>query len=107
MFQLSKRLLHRPQRVVGRSAGERSGYATNYSSDTIGISHQFNDLVMIRPEIGYYHSYNVPAFDLGKSSNRSCTDLTSRSDFDSGDMDSAVFPPETDPTSRSRNAVAE
>ena len=45
--------------------GERSGFATNYSSHTIGISHQFNDLVMIRPEIGFYHSYNVPAFDLG------------------------------------------
>jgi len=49
--------------------GERSGFATNYSSHTIGISHQFNDLLMIRPEIGYYHSYNVPAFNLGKSNN--------------------------------------
>ena len=49
--------------------GERTGYATNYTSDTIGISHQFNDLVMIRPEIGFYHSWNVPAFDLGKKSN--------------------------------------
>ncbi len=49
--------------------GERSGFATNYSSHTIGISHQFNDLMMIRPEIGFYHSYNVPAFDLGKSNN--------------------------------------
>ncbi len=49
--------------------GERSGFATNYSSHTIGISHQFNDLVMIRPEIGFYHSYNVPAFDLGTKSN--------------------------------------
>jgi hypothetical protein len=47
--------------------GERSGFATNYSSHTIGISHQFNDLMMIRPEIGYYRSYNVPAFNLGKA----------------------------------------
>jgi hypothetical protein len=49
--------------------GERSGYATNYSSHTIGISHQFNDVVMIRPEIGFYHSYNAPAFNLGTSHN--------------------------------------
>jgi hypothetical protein len=49
--------------------GERSGFATNYSSHTIGISHQFNDNVMIRPEIGYFHSYDVPAFDLGKNKN--------------------------------------
>jgi hypothetical protein len=36
---------------------------------TIGISHQFNDHVMIRPELGYYHSCNVAAFDLGKNNN--------------------------------------
>ena len=31
-----------------------------------GLSHQFNDVMMIRPEIGFYHSYDVPAFDLGR-----------------------------------------
>ena len=46
--------------------GERSGFATNYSSHTIGLSHQFNKVLMIRPEFGYYHSYDVAAFDLGK-----------------------------------------
>ncbi len=49
--------------------GERSGYATSYSSHTIGFSHQFNDLIMIRPEIGFYHSYDVPAFNLGTTKN--------------------------------------
>jgi hypothetical protein len=49
--------------------GERTGFATNYSSHTIGISHQFNDLIMIRPEIGFYHSYDVPAFNLGTTKN--------------------------------------
>jgi hypothetical protein len=44
----------------------RSGFASHYSSHTIGLSHQFNDVLMIRPEVGYYRSYNVPAFDLGK-----------------------------------------
>jgi hypothetical protein len=45
--------------------GERSGFRSNYSSHAIGWSHQVNDLLMIRPEIGYYHSYNASAFDLG------------------------------------------
>jgi hypothetical protein len=49
--------------------GERSGFASNYSSHTIGISHQFNDLTLIRPEIGFYHSYDVPAFNLGTTKN--------------------------------------
>src|SRR5271157_5037861 len=46
--------------------GERSGFPTNYSSHTVALSHQFNDVLMIRPEIGFYHSYDHPAFDLGK-----------------------------------------
>jgi hypothetical protein len=45
--------------------GFRTGYASNYSSHTIGISHKFNDVLMLRPEIGYYRSYNTPAFDNG------------------------------------------
>jgi hypothetical protein len=49
--------------------GERSGFATNYSSHTVGLSHQFNDVLMIRPEIGFYHSYDVPAFNFGKNKN--------------------------------------
>jgi Putative beta-barrel porin-2, OmpL-like. bbp2 len=70
MFQLS----HRDYFTVRNEwwadpRGERTGFATTYSSHTIGISHQFNDLMMIRPEIGYYHSYNVPAFNLGTTKN--------------------------------------
>ena len=52
--------------------GERSGFPTNYSSHAVALSHQFNDVLMIRPEIGFYHSYDVPAFDLGK---RTASDL--------------------------------
>jgi len=70
LFQLSKRDYFTVRNEWwDDSRGERTGFATNYSSHTIGISHQFNDLMMIRPEIGYYHSYNVPAFNLGKSNN--------------------------------------
>ena len=45
--------------------GFRATFPGNYTSHTIGWSHQFNDLVMIRPEIGYYRNWNEPAFDLG------------------------------------------
>ncbi len=70
MFQLSKRDYFTIRNEWWNDQrGERTGFATNYSSHTIGISHQINDLMMIRPEIGYYHSYNEPAFNLGKNSN--------------------------------------
>jgi hypothetical protein len=70
MFQLSKRDYFTLRNEWWRDQrGERSGFATNYSSNTIGISHQFNDRVMIRPELGFYHSYDVPAFNLGKNKN--------------------------------------
>jgi len=45
--------------------GFRAGFPGNYTSHSFGWSHQFNDLVMIRPEIGYYRNWNEPAFDLG------------------------------------------
>jgi hypothetical protein len=70
MFQLSNRDYFTVRNEWWRDEqGERSGFPSNYSSHTIGISHQFNDLMMIRPEIGFYHSYDVPAFDLGKNKN--------------------------------------
>jgi hypothetical protein len=46
--------------------GERSGFASNYTSHTIGWSHQLSDSIALRPEIGYYHSYDAKAFDLGR-----------------------------------------
>jgi hypothetical protein len=45
--------------------GFRTGFAGTYTSNTIGLSHQFNDLLMLRPEIGYYRNWNEPAFDNG------------------------------------------
>lgn len=46
--------------------GMRSGYAGHYSSHTLGLTHQFNDVVTIRPEVGYYRNYTRPTFDLGQ-----------------------------------------
>ncbi len=46
--------------------GMRTGYAGTYTSSAIGLCHQMNDVLMIRPEIGYYRNYNEGAFDLGE-----------------------------------------
>ena len=46
--------------------GERSGFPGTYSSHAIGLTHNFNELVQLRPEIGYYRNWTHRAFDLGK-----------------------------------------
>jgi Putative beta-barrel porin-2, OmpL-like. bbp2 len=50
--------------------GMRSGFATPYTSNTIGIAHSFNSYFQVRPEIGYYRSYNEAAFDNGTRHNQ-------------------------------------
>lgn len=49
--------------------GTRYGFAGNYSSHTIGWTHNFTPSLQVRPEIGYYRSYNSPAFDNGARNN--------------------------------------
>lgn len=46
--------------------GERSGFRGTYTSNALGWSHNFSEIVQIRPEIGYYRNWNKAAFDLGK-----------------------------------------
>jgi hypothetical protein len=43
--------------------GYRMGAPGNYTSHSIGLSHYFNDVFVVRPEIGYYRDYDHPAFD--------------------------------------------
>ena len=45
--------------------GMRSGTPGTYTSHSIGLSHNFNSLFQIRPEIGYYRNWDNDAFDLG------------------------------------------
>ena len=67
MFGLSERDYFTVRNEVYRDErGMRTGYAGTYTSHTIGISHQFNDICMLRPEIGYYRNWNEPAFDNGR-----------------------------------------
>jgi hypothetical protein len=49
--------------------GERSGFPSVYTSNAIGLTHNFSPIVQIRPEIGYYRSWTVPAFDNGTRKN--------------------------------------
>jgi hypothetical protein len=66
MFGLSKRDYITVRNEWFRDErGNRTGFAGNYTSHTIGISHQFNDYLMLRPEVGYYRNWTEPAFDLG------------------------------------------
>jgi hypothetical protein len=50
--------------------GERSGFPSTYTSNAIGLTHNFTDVWQIRPEIGFYRSWTVPAFDLGTRKNQ-------------------------------------
>jgi len=66
MFQVSQRDYITVRNEWWRDErGMRSGFAGHYSSHSLGLSHQFNDVVMIRPEVGFYRNYNRGAFDLG------------------------------------------
>jgi Putative beta-barrel porin-2, OmpL-like. bbp2 len=49
--------------------GERTGFPSVYTSNAIGLSHNFTPELQVRPEIGYYRSWTVPAFDLGTRKN--------------------------------------
>ena len=55
----------RRNEVYRDETGFRTGFRGTYTSHTIGLSHQFNDVFMVRPEIGYYRNWNQGAFDLG------------------------------------------
>jgi hypothetical protein len=50
--------------------GERSGFASTYTSNAIGLTHNFTPVFQVRPEIGYYRSWTVPAFDNGTRKNQ-------------------------------------
>jgi hypothetical protein len=68
MFGLSKQTYFVVRNEVYRDdKGMRLGTPGTYTSHTIGLSHNFNSVFQIRPEIGYYRNWTNPAFDLGNS----------------------------------------
>jgi hypothetical protein len=50
--------------------GERTGFPSTYTSNTIGWAHYFSPTLEVRPEIGFYRSWTIPAFDLGTRKNQ-------------------------------------
>ncbi|MCW0401125.1 hypothetical protein NB688_003804 [Xanthomonas sacchari] len=46
--------------------GQRTGFATRYSSHTIGLTHWVSQDLEIRPELRYEHAYDFPAYDGGR-----------------------------------------
>jgi hypothetical protein len=67
MFKLTDKDFITVRNEVWRDAdGERSGFPGTYTSHAFGITHNFNTIVQMRPEIGYYRNWNHRAFDLGK-----------------------------------------
>lgn len=49
--------------------GTRYGFPGNYTGNAIGITYNFNALMQVRPEIGYYRSWDSKAFDNGARNN--------------------------------------
>lgn len=45
--------------------GQRTGYATRYSSHTVGMTYWISPDLEIRPELRYEHAYDFPAYDGG------------------------------------------
>jgi hypothetical protein len=66
MFKLSKNdFLTVRNEWAQDEHGTRYGFAGNYTSHAIGLTHNFNSVLQIRPEIGYYRNWTQPAFDNG------------------------------------------
>jgi hypothetical protein len=66
MFQLSRKDFITVRNECWKDQdGMRSGFPGTYSSHTIGLTHNFTPELQIRPEIGYYRNWTMPAFDLG------------------------------------------
>jgi hypothetical protein len=45
--------------------GFRQGARGVFTSNAIGLSHYVNDLMVVRPEVGYYSNWTNPNFDNG------------------------------------------
>lgn len=51
-------------------SGQRTGFATLYSEHTIGYNHFFSNSIQIRPELRYEHSYDLKAYNNGRSNSQ-------------------------------------
>jgi hypothetical protein len=71
MFQLTKRDFITFRNEWWKDTdGERTGFPSTYTSNAIGLTHNFTPWFQVRPEIGYYRSWTMPAFDNGTRKNQ-------------------------------------
>jgi hypothetical protein len=50
--------------------GQRTGFATRYSSHTVGMTHWVSQDLEIRPELRYERAYDFPAYDGGRKNHQ-------------------------------------
>jgi hypothetical protein len=50
--------------------GQRTGYQTRYSENTLSWNHWFGSTVQLRPEIRFDHAWDQPGYDNGQHSNQ-------------------------------------
>jgi len=55
----------RPIDYIVDFKGERSGFATTMASWTVGVTHRFNELVSVRPEVRYEYAFSARPWDNG------------------------------------------
>jgi hypothetical protein len=53
--------------VVNDRRGQRTGYATKYSENTLSLTRWIGSTVQIRPELRFEHAYDQPAYDGGRT----------------------------------------
>jgi len=67
-LKLSKKdfLSLRPFDYIVDFKGERPGFATTMASWTAGVTHRFNGLISVRPEVRYEHAFSATPWDNGQ-----------------------------------------
>jgi putative OmpL-like beta-barrel porin-2 len=63
----SKLFLSFRSEVVNDRRGQRTGYATKYSENTLSLTKWIGSTIQIRPELRFEHAYDQPAYDWGRT----------------------------------------
>ena len=66
----SKLLLSFRSEMVDDKKGQRTGYATKYTENTLSATRYIGSTVSIRPEVRFEHSWDRKAYDLGTARNQ-------------------------------------
>ena len=53
--------------VVNDRRGQRTGYTTKYSENTLSVTKWIGSTIQIRPELRFEHAYDQPAYDGGRT----------------------------------------